>query len=499
MAHTPYRVKALNDSHIKQVLAANGQQVQVLGKIDIDISIGDHIFTQTFHVLDRLHHTLILGVDFMKKHHAFLNFSECTLELKSNSQVVIGSITLKTGLARTKKAVNIPSNSETLITVSVSKQADNSTILLEPIEAKCQLPEGLVIAKCLVKVHKGKAVIRVLNPTNSDVKIRAHKVVAKISSVQTEQIYSLDDTGPSSSKTQNHSSSSPSASSSDLSFDFKNSCLSPEEKQKLLAFLQRNKSVFATSMDQLGCTPFYQHHIETIPGAKPIRSAPYRQAPKVRAEKKQDRQIAEFQKLGIVEPSTSNWASPVVMCFKKSGEMRMAIDYRKLNAVTVPQSFPLPHLDSVFDAIGEAKAQYFSCVDLKSGFHQVPLSDESKHKSSFITQSGIYQFTRMPFGLMNSPITFQAMMSHVLRGLNWKFLLVYVDDILVFSRTFEEHLSHLSQDFDRLHEANFAVQELKFLGYIISREGVKVDHEKTEATMSQSLKLKNSYIQYWVW
>ena len=102
------------------------------------------------------------------------------------------------------------------------------------------------------------------------------------------------------------------------------------------------------------------------------------------------------------------------MCFKKSGEMRMAIDYPKLNAVSVPQTFPLPHIDSVFDAIGKAKAQFFSYIDLKSGFHQVPLSEESKHKSAFITQICVYQFTRMPFGLMNSPITFQAIMTHVL-------------------------------------------------------------------------------------
>ena len=147
-------------------------------------------------------------------------------------------------------------------------------------------------------------------------------------------------------------------------------------------------------------------------------------------------------------------------------------------------------MESVFDAIGETKAQYFSCLDMRSGFWQVPLTEESKPKSAFITQTGIYQFKRMSFGLMNSPITFQSMMSLVLRDLNWKCVLVYVDDILVFSCTFEEHLNNLSQVFDRLRNANlklhpdkchFAVKELKFLGHIISREGVKVDYEKTRA------------------
>ncbi|VDI10852.1 Hypothetical predicted protein [Mytilus galloprovincialis] len=273
-----------------------------------------------------------------------------------------------------------------------------------------------------------------------------------------------------------------------MTFDLSSACLTSIEKQKLLAFLQKNRSIFANSLKELGCTHLYNHHIETVPGAKPFRSPPYRQTPKVRAE--QDRQVKELLDNDIIEPSCSNWASPVVMCFKKSGEMRMAIDYRKVNALSIPQTFPLPHMESVFDAIGEVKAQYFSCVDLKSGFHQVPLTEESKHKSAFITQTGIYQFKRMPFGLMNSPITFQAMMSHVLRGLNWKFVLVYVDDILIFSQTFEDHLNHLSQVFDRLRHANlklhpskchFAVKEIMFLGHIISREGVKVDPAKTSA------------------
>ncbi|CAC5385211.1 Transposon Ty3-I Gag-Pol polyprotein,Transposon Ty3-G Gag-Pol polyprotein [Mytilus coruscus] len=227
-----------------------------------------------------------------------------------------------------------------------------------------------------------------------------------------------------------------------MTFDLTSACLTWSEKHKLLAFLQKNRSIFANSLKELGCTHLYNHHIETVPGAKPFRSPPYRQTPKVRAE--QDRQVKELLDSDIIEPSCSNWASPVVMCFKKSGEMRMAINYRKVNSLNIPQTFPLPHMESVFDAIGEVKAQYFSCVDLKSGFHQVPLTEESKHKSAFITQTGIYQFKRMPFGLMNSPITFQAMMSHVLRGLNWKFVLVYVDDILIFSQTFEDHLNHLS-------------------------------------------------------
>lgn len=153
-------------------------------------------------------------------------------------------------------------------------------------------------------------------------------------------------------------------------------------------------------------------------------------------------------------------------------------------------SFPLPHLETVFDAIGEAKANYFTNLDLMSGFWQMELDEESRKKSAFITQGGVYEWKRMPFGLTNSPISFQTLMSNVLRGLNWKSVLVYVDDILIFSRSFDEHLQHLAQVFDRLKNANlklqptkchFAVKEVKFLGHVISKKGFSVDPEKTKA------------------
>ena len=125
----------------------------------------------------------------------------------------------------------------------------------------------------------------------------------------------------------------------------------------------------------------------------------------------------------------------MVLVKKKNNQYRFACDYSALNKVTIPMSFPLPHLESVFDAIGDAKAQYFSNLDLMSGFWQMELEEESRKKAAFITQAGVYEWKRMPFGLTNSPISFQTLMSNVLRGLNWKSVLVYVDDILIFSRT----------------------------------------------------------------
>lgn len=172
-------------------------------------------------------------------------------------------------------------------------------------------------------------------------------------------------------------------------------------------------------------------------------------------------------------------------------------------------SFPLPQLEDVFDSLGAASPKYFSFLDLKSGFWQVEMDLSTKHKAAFITQSGVYEWKRMPFGLMNATISFQTLMTSVLCGIHWKFVLCYIDDILIFSPTFEVHLKHLQEVFARLKHANlklqpskchFALQQLKFLGHIITREGVEVDPAKTVLLDSiQLLQLKNRSEVFWVW
>ena len=131
------------------------------------------------------------------------------------------------------------------------------------------------------------------------------------------------------------------------------------------------------------------------------------------------------------------------MVKKKSGEYRFAVDYRKVNCVTVPHSFPLPRLDDVFDALGDAQARLYSSIDLFNGFWQVPVAEESLNTTGFVTHHGVWRFKKLPFGLLGSPSTFSLVLSKALQGNNWKFAMTYVDDILVFSSNFEQHLRHL--------------------------------------------------------
>ncbi|CAG2249263.1 unnamed protein product [Mytilus edulis] len=224
--------------NVRQVVAANGNQVAVLGKIDIVVTVGSTKFTQTVHVLDQLHHTLILGFDFMKNQGAFINFDDLTLEM-NKPKMIIGSISIKAGLVRTIKAVTIPKRSEINIPVSVSRQTHDSTVLLEPLESYCPALKNLVVAKCLVNVQNGKACLRLLNPTHSDIQLKPHKEIAKVSQVNIDDIYPLDDNTKHISAV---STTNIKQKDTDLHFDLSNSCLTSDEKSELSNFLQKNRS-----------------------------------------------------------------------------------------------------------------------------------------------------------------------------------------------------------------------------------------------------------------
>jgi hypothetical protein len=188
---------------------------------------------------------------------------------------------------------------------------------------------------------------------------------------------------------------------------------------------------------------------------------------------------------GIIEPSTSPWASPIVLVEKKDGSLRFCVDYRKLNNITVKDSYPLPRIDDTLDALGGS--QWFSTLDLKSGYWQVEMDSNDKEKTAFSVAGGLWQFRVMPFGLCNAPATFERLMDHVLVGLPWTICMVYLDDIIVHGRTFDQELVNLTQVFSCIRNAGLKLapskcslfrQKVKYLGHIISKDGIAADQEK---------------------
>ena len=262
--------------------------------------------------------------------------------------------------------------------------------------------------------------------------------------------------------------------------------LTNDQHKKILSeFLLEYGDVLVGPKEPLGRTTAGEHSID-VENNPPIRQAP-RQQP-LAYQPEESRILEEMIESGIVQPSNSPWASPVVLVKKKDGTIRFCVDYRRLNDVTRKDAYPLPRIEACFDSLGHSK--WFCTLDLRSGYWQVPMDVNDIDKTAFVTQAGLYEYLVMPFGLTNAPATFERLMEKVLRGLQWKQCLVYIDDIIIFGASFEQTLSNLRAVMDRLRGAGLTCKPKKcemfktqvaFLGHVVNADGVQCDPAKTEA------------------
>ena len=221
------------------------------------------------------------------------------------------------------------------------------------------------------------------------------------------------------------------------------------------------------------------------PNQSPIKQHPYRMSPYELDELK--RQIDDMMSKGWICPSDSPWSSPVLFTKKKNGKLRLCVDYRQLNTVTKSDHYPIPRIDDNLDRL--ANCSYFSILDLASGFHQMPLDVDSEELTSFNTRYGQFKYRVMPFGLKNAPSSFQRMMNIVLHDLVDRICVVYIDDILIYSKSKEEHIKHIKLILDRLREYNlvacldkcrFCVDKVEYLGFTVSKDKVEPQVEKVK-------------------
>jgi hypothetical protein len=230
------------------------------------------------------------------------------------------------------------------------------------------------------------------------------------------------------------------------------------------------------------------HQIRLVPGTPPVAVRPYRYAHHQKQELEQ--QCATMLKQGVIRASSSAFTAPVLLVKKSDGSWRFCVDYHTLNAVTIKNKFSIPVVEELLDELCGAK--FFFKLDLRSGYHQVCMDPNGVHKMAFHTHEGLFEFLVMPFGLMNAPATFQALMNEVLRPFLRRFVLVFFDDILVYNSSWAEHLRHLHLVFTKLQEQNLVVKRSKcafgeltvgYLGHVISKDGVTMDAAKVQAIL----------------
>ena len=269
-------------------------------------------------------------------------------------------------------------------------------------------------------------------------------------------------------------------------FTLKLDHLSVEDARKLKHTLKKYEHTVFKEPTGLPPSRTVDHKIEIIPGNTPPSRSPYKiSQPELEELRKQ---LANLLDQGWIRPSISPYGAPILFVKKKNGSLRMCVDYRALNRITVKNKYPLPHIGELLDRLSGAK--YFTKLDLRSGYHQLRIADTDIHKTAFNTRYGHFEFTVVPFELCNAPASFQGLMNDTLRPYLDQFVIVYLDDILIYSKSFKEHVQHIRTVFDTLEKnelhvalekCQFAVSEIEYLGCYVSHHGVRTDESKIAA------------------
>lgn len=370
----------------------------------------------------------------------------------------------------------LPPLATLFVAVSSDVTSSPSDVILSPSQ-DALARKGLVAPFSISRLYEGVASVPVTNTLLEPVILPAGFVVAIYEPMSSDAVYALeDDQDDVASRRPNQDS---------FLYKMVSSSLDPNRRTALLSLLRKYAHLFDLEKSPLGVARNVHHTIDTG-DEKPLRQRPYRVS---RTERQTiEDEVTQMLSKGIIRQSSSPWSSPVVLVPKKDGSIRFCIDYRRLNKITRKDVYPMPRIDDALDAMQGAK--YFSSLDLRSGYWQIPMADHDKEKTAFVTPDGLYEFNVMPFGLCNAPATFERMMDSVLRGLRWKTCLCYLDDVVVFSATFRDHLHRLESVLRAFQSAglqlnqkkcHFGFEEIKMLGHIVSAEGISPDPEKVKA------------------
>ena len=441
---------------------------QATSVLKVWMKLNKTVSQQEFFIFEGDADQCLLGLDYLK---------HCTVSYADNEIVLADKSTIKIffNYLRTVDSCSVAPYTTKMIHVhnpcSVGTKLD---LLVEPIYGA--LNDVVFVNKCIVDTKGDACYVPFTNLTAEVINVPKGHVAAK---------FTLADFNKTSNDTQDTSDPIWNEILNKL-LDAQTGPISRLEKKLLRKLLNKYNRLFARSETDIGQMKVDPIDIQLTDGSKPIKNQPYRCNPQMRVEIEQ--QIVKLKLANLIEPADSPWAAPVVMVTKPDGSWRFCVDFRKVNNLTIKDSYPLPRTDDTLASL--AGATIFTSLDLISGYHQLPLSKEAQRIATFTSHIGTFSYKSLPFGLVNAPAAFQRAMDSILGKYKYIFLLVYLDDIIIYSRNMEEHLKHLEVVFSCLAKAGAKLKPKKvklckpsidFLGHIVSKDGIQVDPEKTAA------------------
>jgi hypothetical protein len=443
---------------------------------DIPLDFGVYSTTYRFYVVPQLPLPIMLGFDFLSTECGTLDLHSGSLSFIDGSIIQVASALASTACiahnthftARTEMCFVAYCQEESLrgLDVLVTPNLQNSDIMLPKILTKVD--------------HRGRMLLSASNWGTTPLSLPPGIVVGSVTPITPE--VTVTDMG----QTYRPANEQPFLERERVKLG--DAQMTSEEWAEWWQMMDSFAHLFPSPDQPLGRTESVTHSIYTG-DAVPVRGKPYRMGPHQQSIVRD--QLDTMLDHGVIEPSNSPWASPIVLVRKKSGDFRFCVDYRHLNALTVKDKYPLPRIDETLESL--RGATIFSTIDLRSGYWQVPVTEADKPKTAFTTKFGLFQFNVLPFGLCNAPSTFQRLMDLVLVGLNFTCALVYLDDIIIFSRTPRQHIENTRSVLQALDDAGlvcnlnkclFCAIELTYLGHLVTPEGIRPHPDNVQKILS---------------
>ncbi len=458
------------------------------GLVTATIEVGPKTLVQQFYVVDKMEHDIILGVDAIKALGPILLDlqSEKLFFYDSPPECFSGHVTLgskqemdEPSTVNAVETLQLLPRTETYIRIPMPwwNTSSEQQMLFEPSQNAEERHEVL-FARTLSNSKHGEISLRMLNPTDKPITIYKGTTLGTATPVEAPTVNQVQQSGIEKRELDPMP---------QQKVQIDRTLLTSEMENDLWKVLNRNSDCFARHYTDLGRIKGFEAELIVDPRVSPIRCRPYR-VPFAKRDLL-DQQLEKMAAAGIIQPSRSAWAAPIVPIAKDDNTLRVAIDYsRTINPYTRKDSFPLPLISDILDTLGNSK--WFSALDLQHGYWQMPLKQEHQHLTAFTSHNQLYEFTVVPNGIVNGSSLYQRALQVILSGLSPEIANVYIDDILIHSSTFDQHLRDLERVLSRLRyhglklkasKCQMCMKHVEFLGHLITPEGLRPNPAKTQA------------------